>query len=569
MPEVIAPSAAQRNCFKARVRDLPSCSRSMVCDLPHREDGLNSANGTGLVSLFLATERHLQPKLWSRMARPMKPTISCLCGFLLLLAGCGGAGRETSDPPIRLGTELAEDRLTGDPVRIRDTVVTHLEAPGSNTGFRDTGASGSDEWTVRIDAPATFTVGLSELSGVSLRFLDTQGSEIAIVRPGEQPLKISLTVGLYQVQVVNEGRATRMVRVGWQEDGFYASEATSPWPKAYANSQNTGLGGASSASGQQKWAFLNGQTFPAAPAIGADGTIYFGSTDNNLYAFNPDGTVKWKAPTQFEIEGSPAVGFDGTIYVGSDDNSFYAFSPNGAKKWSFTTGYFVRGSPAIGKDGTIYFGSMDQNLYALNPDGSKKWQFRTNGLIESSPAIGGDGTIYIGSDDDSLYAVNSNGSLKWSFGTMDNVIGAPSIGSDETVYVGSQDGNLYAVNPNGTQKWSIQLGSISGCPAIGPDGSIYVLTDENGLFAIDPSGVQNWTLEDPYGNSSPAVAADGTLFVGSDDSSLYAISPSGTVKWSFNATNYVSSPAIGADGTLYFGTALTIGANQHSVFALK
>jgi outer membrane protein assembly factor BamB len=30
------------------------------------------------------------------------------------------------------------------------------------------------------------------------------------------------------------------------------------------------------------------------PAIGADGTIYVGSWDYNLYAVKPDGSEKWK-----------------------------------------------------------------------------------------------------------------------------------------------------------------------------------------------------------------------------------------------------------------------------------
>ena len=35
----------------------------------------------------------------------------------------------------------------------------------------------------------------------------------------------------------------------------------------------------------------------SSPAVGADGTIYVGSSDDNLYAVNPDGTQKWKFTT--------------------------------------------------------------------------------------------------------------------------------------------------------------------------------------------------------------------------------------------------------------------------------
>ena len=82
-------------------------------------------------------------------------------------------------------------------------------------------------------------------------------------------------------------------------------------------------------------------------------------------------------------DSSPAVGADGTIYVGSFDQNLYAIKPGGTQKWRFTTGGFVFSSPAVGADGTIFVGSMDQNLYAIKPDGTQKWKFATVGGISS------------------------------------------------------------------------------------------------------------------------------------------------------------------------------------------
>ena len=64
-----------------------------------------------------------------------------------------------------------------------------------------------------------------------------------------------------------------------------------------------------------KWIFANKQV-NSAPAIGADGTIYFGSIDFNLHAVNPDGTLKWRFATDYYV-GSPAIGADGTVYFAS------------------------------------------------------------------------------------------------------------------------------------------------------------------------------------------------------------------------------------------------------------
>ncbi len=190
-------------------------------------------------------------------------------------------------------------------------------------------------------------------------------------------------------------------------------------------------------------------TIESSPAIGADGTIYVGSDDDNLYALNPaDGSLKWQYATGNGIWSSPAVGADGTVYFGSEDNTVYALNPaDGSLKWSYATGGCVYSSPALGADGTIYVGSADNYLYALNPaDGSLKWKYATGGPVWSSPALGADGTIYLGSDDEHLYAFNpKDGALKWRYATGLYVDSSPALGADGTIYVGSDDGCLYAI----------------------------------------------------------------------------------------------------------------------------
>jgi len=67
-----------------------------------------------------------------------------------------------------------------------------------------------------------------------------------------------------------------------------------------------------------------GDGIVTSPAIGSDGTIYVGTYSNNgqLYAVNPNGTLKWKTDFIGEsIYASPAIGSDGTIYVGTYPNN--------------------------------------------------------------------------------------------------------------------------------------------------------------------------------------------------------------------------------------------------------
>jgi outer membrane protein assembly factor BamB len=61
---------------------------------------------------------------------------------------------------------------------------------------------------------------------------------------------------------------------------------------------------------------------------------------------------------------SPAVA-NGVVYVGSEDGNMYALNAaTGAKEWSYTTGNSVISSPAVA-NGVVYVGSNDQRVYAF------------------------------------------------------------------------------------------------------------------------------------------------------------------------------------------------------------
>ena len=63
------------------------------------------------------------------------------------------------------------------------------------------------------------------------------------------------------------------------------------------------------------------------------------------------GTKLWELTTGGRVSSSPALGGDGTIYFGSDDGKLWAVSTNGTTNWTFRIGPQVTASPAIGTDG--------------------------------------------------------------------------------------------------------------------------------------------------------------------------------------------------------------------------
>src|SRR4029077_10981721 len=76
----------------------------------------------------------------------------------------------------------------------------------------------------------------------------------------------------------------------------------------------------------------------SSPVV-ADGTLYFGSGDGNLYALDAlTGDLRWKFKTGDVVHASPAF-VNGVVFVGSWDSYFYAVdAKTGKEKWRFHGG---------------------------------------------------------------------------------------------------------------------------------------------------------------------------------------------------------------------------------------
>lgn len=107
----------------------------------------------------------------------------------------------------------------------------------------------------------------------------------------------------------------------------------------------------------------------SSPAMTPDGSVVVGAFDG-LHAFSPPsdgsstGTERWHVAGDLVVS-SPAVGGDGTIYFGSTDGNLYAVDASGNPRWKYAIGAAVNSSPAIGADATIYVMADDGYLYAV------------------------------------------------------------------------------------------------------------------------------------------------------------------------------------------------------------
>jgi outer membrane protein assembly factor BamB len=351
-----------------------------------------------------------------------------------------------------------------------------------------------------------------------------------------------------------------LVQTNWTEFGFTSKDKRN---NPYENTLSPSTVG----SLDLHWTFTTGLAAADSPAAVANGVVYVGAGDDNLYALNANtGALMWLFTTDGPISSTPAVA-NGVIYVASQDHSVYALSASKRTKlWSFPTGGPIYSSPVVA-NGVVYVGSNDQHVYALNANtGAELWSFASGGPVLSSPAVT-NGVVYVGSEDKNVYALSAaGGGVLWSFTTDAPVESGPAV-ANGVVYIGSYHHNFYALDAStGIPLWSFAATSSIGgftSPAV-VNGVVYV----GGVFdlkvyALDTStGVQLWNF--PTGSlveSSPAVA-NGVVYVGSDDYNVYALDAStGARLWTFTTGGDVSSSPAVVNGVVY------VGSNDYSMYA--
>ena len=288
-------------------------------------------------------------------------------------------------------------------------------------------------------------------------------------------------------------------------------------------------------------------------------------------------SVVWKYRAPGGIVATPVVD-QNTVYIGSLDQNLYAFNKtSGQIRWKFPTYGPIRSTVCV--DGNnLYLLSGDGNLYCLDKNSGKQtWRFRTQtGFIgdrtydfadyyHSSPVVY-NGAIYFGSGDGRVYAVSAAGDLLWSFETGDVVHTVPAF-SKGKLFIGSFDGRLYALNAQtGRELWSFKTtghryfprGEVMGNPVVAGNLVLVGARDYN-FYAIDADGGYcHWLKSFPRGWALPVTPNDSVVYLGtSEDRSLLAIDPqTGETRWqAATGFNVFGGCAISAT-TAYFGTLM-------------
>lgn len=247
--------------------------------------------------------------------------------------------------------------------------------------------------------------------------------------------------------------------------------------------------------GDIKWQqSMNDATYGAGIVVGADGKVYLGTEDKagTIYAFTPNGTIRWSASLGAAIKASPAITSDGKVYVLCDGATLKCFkADDGNEIWSASLSGNA-GGVAVDANGNVYAGTSS-GIWAYNSNGTRLWMSaEAHKVTERGGSLAIDsknGTIYAALKGKSgIASVNMNdGSTRWTYASEYNDCYHPVVDDEGTVYFCEKNGALYAVNSNGSLKWKYDsnLGYTYSGFAIGENGHAYIAQYASPFVVLD------------------------------------------------------------------------------------
>ncbi len=212
-----------------------------------------------------------------------------------------------------------------------------------------------------------------------------------------------------------------------------------------------------------------------SPSIAKDGTLYVSNFNGYLYHIKDLGN-EFEILHQFnffekrtqkainedippEIWSSCAIDSEGTVYISSNDGQMWAFNPDLTVKWNYKYEYdgeFYEAfaSPILTPNGLVIMANEKGYLNGHDKEtGQLIWQYPdTDNPPEEwwrTPSVNAKGVLVVGSEKSGQYfGIDSkNGSLVWQTPEIGLETGCfPAIANDGTIYVtGGYNGGLFAL----------------------------------------------------------------------------------------------------------------------------
>jgi outer membrane protein assembly factor BamB len=180
----------------------------------------------------------------------------------------------------------------------------------------------------------------------------------------------------------------------------------------------------------------------------ANGTVYFGCRDANVYALDAKtGGLRWKySANNSWVISTPTVAGNRIYFTTSDSLKFQALDAStGAEIYSLPFNLYAFSSPAIAGD-HAFFGTFDGKLHDVDLTKQRyAGDFATPGFqLNGSRYLDAEGKlksseVWTGDTLDDVVVA-----LRTKIFALGSILSSPAI-HDGVVYLGSVDGTLYAL----------------------------------------------------------------------------------------------------------------------------
>lgn len=214
------------------------------------------------------------------------------------------------------------------------------------------------------------------------------------------------------------------------------------------------------ASGEERWRFSLGTSYPRQPIIHGT-TIYFGlSTKPTVLALDlTTGSLRWQSvlPNDRLTRYAPVVIGDQLFVVGDELHRFNRHT--GAYGWSR---HYDIASPVATDNYNLFFRTHHQQVISLHPEtGTETWAYFTNTTDGTHPVVV-DNHLYVGLYQQFVTLDSKTGKELWKH---DLPPSHPHIGSisatGQAVFFGTNNGDIYRFSPDGQLLWQHQYNSGS------------------------------------------------------------------------------------------------------------
>lgn len=209
-------------------------------------------------------------------------------------------------------------------------------------------------------------------------------------------------------------------------------------------------GGAITKDGALRWSLDFGQHDERvwSAALGPTDVVYFTDGYGFVVGFDPkDGTKVFNQAVGSAVGDNASIGDDGTIYVGTFQSDVVAFQPTGVEKWRTSLDADSIWTPTLGPDGAVYASTVDGTLVALDAAGKERWRTKYPKAIIGQPLLDAAGDLFVVTEEPAIHGVDPGGNVLWNAGLPDLPADGLAMASTGALIVTLRKGGVHIFDP--------------------------------------------------------------------------------------------------------------------------